>query len=63
MEYRGIEYSHERIVGQLGRARKSLERFKAGQSLELLLNVVSDLTAYADNQVDNFTRFLAEPAA
>jgi len=63
MEYRGIEYAHERIVGQLTKASQSLERFSEGQAHDLLRNVVSDLTTYADNQVDNFTRFLAEPAA
>lgn len=62
-EYGAIERTNEMIHRHLERASGALERFERGQALDLLLDVLGDLTAYADTQVENYASFLRESTA
>jgi len=63
MEMGAFEGTNAEIHKHLGRARDSLGRFAPGAARDLLSQVVVDLEAYADRQVENFVSYLREPAA
>ncbi len=61
MELGAIEETNAEIHKHLVRAGDSLGRFGPSQARELLEHIVTDLTDYADRQVENFATFLREP--
>ncbi len=63
MEHGAIQRTNNEIHQYFDRARASLERFDDSEARRLLGQVLDDLTAYADNQVDNYANFLREDTA
>jgi geranylgeranyl pyrophosphate synthase len=60
MEHGTIEATNAEIRRHLARARDSLGRFNESRARTMLGNVVDDLVAYADRQVDNFADYIDE---
>jgi len=58
LEHGAIDETHEEIRRHLDRAVSQLEKFQESAPKELLSGIVTDLKAYSDNQVSNFTSFV-----
>ena len=56
-EMGAIEQCNEAIYKHLENAAGSLTRFQHSDAKELLSSIISDLKAYADNQINNFMKF------
>lgn len=63
MEYGSIHETTQEIHSHLDRARGALDRFERGDAWRLLVQVVDDLKAYADNQIENYEDFLRKSTA
>jgi geranylgeranyl pyrophosphate synthase len=57
MEYGTIEQTSTEIHNHLERARTTLQRFDRSEAWHLLSQVIDDLGAYTDRQVENYAAF------